>query len=282
MADLSSRLRAAAERLTAAERKVADVVAGDPQVVAFGTVAELASATGTSGATVVRLAAKLGFEGYSALQEAVQGELGRRLRPAAENIRTRSGAKDAAGALAASVDRLNAAIEHNEAAALDAVVERLAARKTPVWVVAGDASSGVVSQFATELGMLRPDVRRITGSPVAVARQVAEVSEGDTFVAVDVARYDRWLLDALDLARDRGAVVVAVTDGPLSPLARDAEAVLIVDADGVGPFDDYVGVLALLGALVTGAAAHLRTSATDSLDRIEHAWRQTEALAQEP
>lgn len=278
MPDLASRLRGAADRLTGAERKVAHAVADDPHLVAFGTVAELATATGTSGATVVRLAGKLGYDGWSALQEAVQSEMSRKLRPAAENIRTRAGTKDAAGALASSADRVQATRDAADPAVLEAVVDRLAARRTPVWVVAGDAASGVVSQFATELGMLRPGVRLVSGSPVAVARQLAEVGEGDTFVAVDVARYDRWLLEALELARSRGGAVVAITDGPLSPLARDAVAVLVVDADGVGPFDDYVGVLALLGALVAGVAARFRPVATASLDRIEAAWGETGAL----
>ena len=278
MPDLSSRLRGAASRLTGAERKVAQVVADDPHLVAFGTVSELASATGTSGATVVRLATKLGYDGWSALQGAVQAEMSRRLRPAAENIRTRGGSRDAAGALASSVERVRATVAAADPAVLDAVVARLATRRTPVWIVAGDAATGVVTQFATELGMLRPAVHLVTGSPVAVARQLAEVAEGDTFVAVDVARYDRWLLDAVELSRTRGAALVAVTDGPLSPLARGATAVLVADADGVGPFDDYVGVLALLGSLVAGVAARSRTAATGSLDRIEAAWGETGAL----
>src|SRR5947209_16453693 len=78
---------AARGALTPAERRVADVVLSNPESVAFGTVAHLARLAATSGATVVRLAAKLGYDGFTALQGAVQGELGQRLRPAAERIR---------------------------------------------------------------------------------------------------------------------------------------------------------------------------------------------------
>src|SRR4051795_52278 len=78
---------AARSALTPAERRVADVVLTSPEAIAFGTVADLAQRAATSGATVVRLAAKLGYDGFTSMQSAIQDELGQRLRPAAERIR---------------------------------------------------------------------------------------------------------------------------------------------------------------------------------------------------
>ena len=74
-------------KLTAAERRVAQAVLERPQLVAFGTVADLAAQAGAGAATVVRLAAKLGFDGFTALQSSVQDDLARQLRPAVERIR---------------------------------------------------------------------------------------------------------------------------------------------------------------------------------------------------
>ena len=58
--------RDAGSQLTAAERRVAQVVLARPQLVGFGTVADLAEAASAGAATVVRLAAKLGFDGFTA------------------------------------------------------------------------------------------------------------------------------------------------------------------------------------------------------------------------
>ena len=85
--DVADRIARAGETLTPAERRVAEVVLARPQLVAFGTVAELAEAAGSGAATVVRLAAKIAYDGFSALQRAVQLELAGQLRPAAERIR---------------------------------------------------------------------------------------------------------------------------------------------------------------------------------------------------
>ena len=56
--DLRDRIRDLGSSLTRSERRVAEVVLARPEVIAFGTVAELSAASQVGAATVVRLAAK--------------------------------------------------------------------------------------------------------------------------------------------------------------------------------------------------------------------------------
>jgi DNA-binding MurR/RpiR family transcriptional regulator len=97
-------------------------------------------------------------------------------------------------------------------------------------------------------------------------------------VAIDLRRYERWVLDHVGRAVAAGATAVAVTDSLLSPLAAQATVSFTVSAEGAGVFDSHVGTLALANALVTGAAARLRRSATRRLDAVEAAWRAAGAL----
>src|SRR5256886_1820220 len=193
-------------RLTRAERRVAAVVADDPEAVAFGTVADVARRAGTSGATVVRLATKLGFEGFVELQGAVREELARRLRPASERIR-RPAAGDVLGtALATEMGNVAATLEGVDRAAFDEAVVLVSGRAAGRGLVlSGDASSGVAAAFAAELSMLRQGVVLVDGSEVRVARQLADVGPADVVVAVDLARYDRAVLDAAARAAAAGA-----------------------------------------------------------------------------
>ena len=73
-------------------------------------------------------------------------------------------------------------------------------------------------------------------------------------VAIDLRRYERWVLDAVAATVAAGGVVIALTDSRLSPLATAAEVAFVVAAEGAGPFDSHVGTLALANALVTGVA----------------------------
>ena len=285
--NVADRVREHGDQLTPAERRVATVLVTSPQVVGFGTVADLASAAGAGAATVVRLANKLGYEGYVGLQAAVQGDLRGRLRPAAERIRERRSGDDPDGL---DRRRAHADVEHAnvtttlddvDPSALRAAVGLLADSRHPVLVLSGAASRGVALQFVIDLGQLRPGVSLLDGNEVDVLRMLALAGGSPTIVAVDVHRYDRWLVETLRVVRAvraGRASVVALTDGVLSPLASMADHSFVVAAESAGPFDSHVGTLALLDLFVVGVAAAERGEATERLDRLEAAWRSADAL----
>ena len=276
---VSAQIDAHLPRLTPAERRVAAIVADDPEAVAFGTVADVARRSETSGATVVRLAAKLGFDGFVELQAAVREEMARRLRPASERIRRPASGDVLGTALAVEMANVAATLEGIDRTAFDAAVRLLSRRRTErVMVLCGDASSGVASLFADELSMLRPGVVTVTGSEVRVARLLADAGPADVVVVLDLARYERAVLDAAGRAAGRGAVLVALTDSALSPLTSAALVSFTASVTGAGPFDSHVGLLALANALLAGVAARLRRSATDRLDEVESAWRTAAVL----
>jgi DNA-binding MurR/RpiR family transcriptional regulator len=112
----------------------------------------------------------------------------------------------------------------------------------------------------------------------AVARTLAHLAPGDVLVAVDLRRYESWVLDVVALATARGAIVIAITDTVLSPLAQAADATFTVAAEGAGPFDSHVGTLALANALTSAVAHRLRRPAAARLDQVEQAWEATGAL----
>jgi len=278
LSEVAERIEARRDALSPTERQVAEVVLRDPESVAFGTVARVADAASTSGASVVRLATRLGYPGFSGLQAAVQSAIGQQLRPAVERIRGETGSDVVDRTLRAEVDNVHRTLAAVAPEDFGRAVDLLADRHRAVVVVAGDAETGVGAMFATALALVREGVTQVSGSDVAVARQLAGCGPDTVVVALDLRRYERWVVDAVGRAVDAGATAVAVTDSPLSPLAARAAVSFVVSAEGAGVFDSHVGMLALTNALVTGTAARLRRSAARRLDAVESAWRAAEAL----
>ncbi|MCY7301228.1 MAG: MurR/RpiR family transcriptional regulator [Ilumatobacteraceae bacterium] len=276
--EVAERIGRANTSLTPAERRVAEVVLEQPQLVAFGTVADLAEAAASGAATVVRLAGKLGFDGFTGLQASVQHALARQLRPAAERIREPA-ATDAIGRhLQLEIDNVATTLRALDGEVLADVVAHLAAHESRVFVLSGDASLGVAQQLVADLHALRDDVSVLDGNDVAVRRLIAQLRTTDVVITVDLRRYDRWVVEAARDAQGTGAWCVALTDSLLSPLAALADRTLTVAAAGGGPFDSHVGTLALINVLVAGVADRLRREATERLDRAEAAWQAGGAL----
>jgi DNA-binding MurR/RpiR family transcriptional regulator len=269
---IAPRISEAADVLTPSERRLADVVLADPQAVAFGTVATLAARAGTSGPTVVRFATKLGFQGFADLQSEAQREIADALRPATTRIRERPAGAVVARVLEADLENVRATLAAIEPDAFDDAIALLSDRRRRVFVLAGEIARGVGIVLVTQLDLLRDGVVALGGTPVRIARQLADVAEGDVVVAIEHRRYERWLLDALEHARAAGAEVIALTDRALSPVGEDARQSFVVAAEGVGPFDSHTASLALVNALGAGVAAKLRKTATQRLDQIETSW----------
>lgn len=276
--DVTERITNAGPQLTAAERRVAQVVLERPQLVAFGTVADLATQATAGAATVVRLAAKLGFDGFSALQSSVQNDLSQQLRPAVERIRELADHQPLERHQAIATSNVMATLDSVSRSDMERVVALLSDIDHPVLVLAGDAERGIALQFVHDLNALRPDIHVVSGSDVAVRRQLATSVPSSTLVVIDLRRYERWLLDAVAMSQHVGHTIVALSDGPLSPLAMAADYSFMLAAQSVSPFDSHVGTLALLEMLVAAVAERLRDSAAPRLERVEAAWAAARSL----
>lgn len=276
--EVAGRVAATGAQLTAAERRVAQAVLEHPHLVAFGTVADLAAAAGAGAATVVRLAAKLGYDGFSALQASVQDDLARQLRPAAERILELADRPHIERHRANAMANVAETIDNVSRESFDEVVALLSDLHRPVLVLAGEAERGVARQFLTDLGALRESVGAVSGNEVAVRRQLALSAATATLVVVDLRRYERWLLDAVAFAGELGHTIVACTDGPLSPLAMAAQYSFTLAARSDSPFDSQVGTLTLLELIVAAVAERLRGTAAARLERVESAWAAARSL----
>jgi DNA-binding MurR/RpiR family transcriptional regulator len=280
--DVATLLTASRGSLTPSERRVAEHVLSDPQAVAFGTVATLANATGTSGATIVRLACKLGFDGFSTLQAQVRNDIARQMRPAVERIHAPAPGDTVDQVLTAEIRNLHATLASLDRVDYERAVRRLADTPGRVLVAAGECVRGVGELLVSHLDMLRPGVGVLEGNDQRIGRTLADLSSRDTVVVIDFRRYDRWVLAASRQISRSGGFLVVCVDSPLSQLAELADLAFTMSAAGAGPFDSYVACLALVNALVAGVAQHLTPAAATRLERIEANWRALGALLEEP
>lgn len=279
---VEDRIAAMADELTPTDRRIARLIIDDPTTPAFGTLADVARRADTSGPSVVRFATKLGFDGYSDLQSRIRASLTQRLIPAHRPIdRIRSGgdgADDGHRVGGRSDAHASSAVFFTNAdrGTLSVMADTVAAARR-VMVVCAETSAAPGLILATNLGLLRPGVSRL---PTSAAGQASVVDHGpdDVAIAIDFPRYERSVVAATRNLATNGCPVVALTDGPLSPLAAVADAWLGLEVRPVGPFDSVVTVVAAAELLVAEVAERLRRTAGARLDRIEAAWVEADVF----
>lgn len=268
-------IAAASDRLTPTERRIAEAVLEDPTLLAFGTVSDLANRCQTSRPTIVRFAHKLGFSGYSDLQDEIRAGLSQELARPSERIR-RSDTESA---------RDRTALEEALSTALaELTPERLSLLATPierakrVWILSGETSRAGAHALHSGLSMLRADVHLVEDH--AIGRTLGGAHDRDVAVILDFFRYRRTTLLAATALADRGVPIVAITDGPLSPLTALTDLWCRVTVPAVGPFDSSVPSVAAAELLVAQVARDMPHEATTWIDKTEAMWESTETFSE--
>ena len=268
-------IAAVGDRLTPAERRIAEAVLAEPTLLAFGTVSDLAGRVGTSRPSIVRFANKLGFDGYTQLQEHVRRGLSQRLARPSDRIRKDDAMLPARALLQGALASVFEAAEGDRLAALAAPIVGAA----NVWIISGETSRAGAHALHSGLTMVRPGVHIVEDH--SMGRDLAHAAAGDAAVVFDFFRYRRRAVRAARSLARLGVDIVAITDGPLSPLAAITDNWCEVQVPGIGPFDSSVPAVAMAELLVAQVADHLHDEATERLDHTEELWAATETFLEE-
>ncbi len=261
------------ERLTPTERRIAEAVLDDPTLLAFGTVSDLASTVDTSRPSIVRFATKLGFDGYTDLQAWVRDGVARQLTTPGSRIRQPREAD-------ASVDSEIESAVHATLELLDA--DRLRELAAPllgarcIWILSGETSRAGAHVLHSGLSMVRDNVHLVDNHNLG--RDLSGATAHDAAVVFDFVRYRRSVVLGARLLAGNGVPVVAITDGPLSPLAALTEHWCELRIPAIGPFDSSLPAVAAAELLVRELVARMGTEAARRIDRLEHLWDSTETF----
>ncbi len=264
---------AAGGQFTPTDRRIAETVLAEPMLLAFGTVSDLATRIGTSRPSVVRFANKLGFEGFTQLQRLVRSDVSRRLARPSERIRgDEKPDLSVRETIDGAIDSVFDAIQRQKITKL----VRSIVRAKNVWILSGETSQAGAIAFKSGLSMVRPGVQMLDDR--SLGSEIGNAGPKDVAVVFDFFRYRRLVVTATELLADNGVEIVAITDGPLSPLVELADIWCEISVPAIGPFDSSVPVVAIAELLVSKIAKELKEEATERIDRIEELWESTDVF----
>ncbi|HEV7941639.1 MAG TPA: MurR/RpiR family transcriptional regulator [Solirubrobacteraceae bacterium] len=253
-----ARTRSLLPSLQASDARVAKVILEQPDAVIYRSVSEVAESAGTSSATVVRCAQKLGFRGFHDLKLALARERAtfQAVQPQSEE------AVDERIAVLAQVTSAGAQTVRDAAALVDpaafeATVSALAAASRVLF--AGVGTSAPLAQDAA----YRFSAIGLRADAYADAHvqhfQALQLQAQDVCVAISHTGSTRETLEVAQAAHDSGARTVAITSFASSPLTELADQVIVAGTREVAfqleAMASRLAHLALLDALLVAVAA---------------------------
>ena len=246
---------------------------------AFMTAAKLGATINVSESTVVRFAAELGFDGYPAMQKAIQ-EMIRNKLTSVQRIEVASNRLGDSSVLdmvlQADVDNITKTLAETNSREFDEVVNAiLGARR--IYII-GVRSAAALSYFiGFYFNLIFPDVRVVgTISTSEIFEQILGISEDDVLIAASFPRYSKRTLKAMQYAKDRKAQVIAFTDSPSSPLSQYADHMLCARSDMVSFADSLAAPFSLVNALIVAISMRKNKEISDTFHSLEKIWDEYE------
>ena len=267
--------------LRAAERKVARALIADYPTAGLGTVASLAHAAGVSGPSVVRCVTALGFDGFSALQDALKDEL--RLRsegPLGSIVWASDPGSHSANLVQGAETMATNAVQSLKAIPpqeLERTIALLADSSRKVFITGGRYSNSLARHLAINLETIRPKVRFVEQPFGSDLSTLISLGTRDIYVLFDFHRYQSSTVELARNIRRRGATIVLVTDERMSPAASKAQVVIPINVSAPSPFYTFSGGTMLMELLVLAVLQELGDKGRDYLARWD-ATRQRELV----
>ena len=273
--------RVAEAKLSPNDKLVLEYILGNKETACFLTSAEIAAILNISPSSVVRLSYKLGYESFSRFRRALQEETAERTRKKAPeipyeklenygNLTEEELIEVMKGYALKNLEQDQTTadyVSYRKAADLISAAER-------VFIVGFRSCGGFAVSFGVMMGCVRPGVYVVSGSQPMVDSLV-DLTEEDVVLALSYERYSSDTVFAVNMARQAGTPIVALTDKYTSPLCPGAAAVILNSTDNLSFYNSYVSLTMSMEILVGLVSRRNKAQNEERLKKMEEYLRET-------
>lgn len=283
--DLMKKIEAGRPEFSKGQRRIADYILTHYDKAAYMTAHKLGDVTGVSESTVVRFATELGYSGYPHMQhelrDMVKGRLTglQRLELTWERMEGRSVIKTS---MENDINKIRETMDTVQTESFDRAIEMIQNAKH-IYIMGLRTSSFLAGFLGFYLHLMFKNVTVLgeNGAEGDVFEQIFRVEEGDVLIGITFPRYSKRTLKGIRFARDRGAGIISITDGPGSPIASFSECPLYAPCEMASFVDSLVGPLSIINALIVALGLHRRDQIAKTLNDLEIIWDEYETYETE-
>lgn len=243
---------------------------------AFMTASKLGKAVQVSESTVVRFATQLGYDGYPSMQRALQ-EMIRGKLTSIQRIQAAEGPLGGADLIAdvmqRDMEKMRMAIDQNEGAEFDRVVDTIIGAKH-IYLVGFRSSSFLAGYLNFYYRLMFDNVTFIQSGAAGTFDQVFRVGPGDVVIAICFPRYSELALKTVRFAKDRGATIVGITDSELSPIHQMSLCSLLVRNEMISFVDSLAAPMSMINALILATSRKKGSDVATSFSELERVWER--------
>ena len=253
------------------QKKIANFILQNITAASYYNIQQLAQAVGTSEASILRFCTFLGYKGFPEFRNEMQIA-----------AKEQMSMKDRLKISYQAFDEKEAGIAeifHQDVNRIESTLNQLDMNlffKTcqeiilaeKIYILAARSASALGLFFQYYLNMILGNVELITGLGCS-ADQLCEVSKDDVVIGITFNRYSVITEKMFRYSADHGAVTVAITDSPVSPIVKYAKYCFLTETAMPTYIDSFVAPLTLINAILTEIGRNRNIELESRLNKLD-------------
>lgn len=265
--------------LTPTERQLATALLRDYPMPGLQSITRLAADAGVSTPTIIRMARKLGFDGFPDLQRALREEVAAQIKKPMSKHESWHAAASTEHILnqfaAALSTNLQDTLDRFDPAQFDAVAALLSDPARKLFLAGGRITRSNADYFYNHLQIIRPGVTLLAQSPNVWPQYLLDMDETSVLIVFDIRRYEKHILKLAELARARGAAIVLFTDQWGSPAATLATHAFHACVEAPSAWDSTIVIMYFVEALIAEVQRRGHDRSARRLEELETMFNAT-------
>lgn len=259
--------------LTASERKLSAVLLDDSLLTGLQSITRLADCAKVSSPTIIRLARKLGFEGFSDMQDAIREEIGARMKQPLAKLDALGPSDSRDHIVSRFVEavsgNINRTLDRLDLEQFDEVAALLSDGSRRLYLLGGRITRSNAHYFFNHLQIIRPQVTLLDSSPSVWPQSLLDMDSSAVLIVFDIRRYEKELEKLANLAVKQGVRIVLFTDAWGSPIEKHAHYCFRSMVEVPSSWDSTLAINFLIEALVAEIQSRSSEQSADRISALE-------------
>ena len=277
--DILSVIQANMSTFSKGQKLIAAFILDSYDKAAFMTASKLGKTVNVSESTVVRFAAELGYNGYPAMQKALQEMIRNKLTSVQriEVSNDRIGDHDILSMVMQSdIEKIHMTLEEADRQDFDRAVDAIV-KARHIYILGVRSAAAIASFLGFYFNLIFENVTIVHATSTSeVFEQLLRIGDQDVILGISFPRYSRRTVKAMQFAHDRGAAAIAITDSETSPLAPFSTLTLLAKSDMASFVDSLVAPLSLVNALIVAIGRKKNEDLAHTFETLEQIWDEYE------
>lgn len=259
--EIKEKIKEKYDTLPRNHKKVADYFTDNFDRIPFLNVQDIAKSTGTSVASVVRFAQRIGFSGFSELREAIADSLQNHL----SNLQTfplfdkRKVEKDILTSVAnLDVKNINDTLTIIEREVFDRSINMIV-NSNRVFTAGLGISYLLAEILAYQLTQVAVDASAFKNNYCPFHEQISLLNKNDLIITFSFPPYSKDTIEVAKIASEKNIKVITITNKETSPITFFSKVNLIVHSENMLFTNSFAAISVIINALATACALKNKT-----------------------